>query len=322
MTYQNSAGAGGYVGHSDSGNNYRVVVLQKKCIEPLWESKSDYQIFSLLAERLGLKRSSLKAKPKKTGLKPCLKLAICPSIYPGRSLRKRAITSSTYRITISQRRPCAGSMKAGRAILRIQATPKKAPTKPHELGTYSGKIEFVSQSLLKHLPDDEESPPMPQYIPSWEGHESELAKKYPLQLITPHPRYSFHTHHDKNDPWLDEIPGHRVMKDGYAYLVVHIHTSDAENEALSTAISSNFTMTGAAVLGAAHVTERMKPGVVHSWCSSGKYDPMEPGKPGSVDRGGCMNLLTPERLNVKECSRYGTELLPDRSTEVGGLENG
>ena len=27
------------------------------------------------------------------------------------------------------------------------------------------------------------------YIESWEGHNSELAKKYPLQLITPHPRY-------------------------------------------------------------------------------------------------------------------------------------
>ena len=29
-----------------SGCNYRVIVRQKKCIEPLWESKSDYQIFA------------------------------------------------------------------------------------------------------------------------------------------------------------------------------------------------------------------------------------------------------------------------------------
>ncbi|MBA7666324.1 Pyrogallol hydroxytransferase large subunit [subsurface metagenome] len=50
------------------------------------------------------------------------------------------------------------------------------------------------------------------------------------------------------------------------------------------------------VLGVAQVTERMKPGVVHSYEGSGKYDPLEPGKPGSVDRGGCVNLLTPSRM--------------------------
>ena len=34
--------------------NHRVIVLQHKCIEPLGESKSDYQIFLGLAKRLGL----------------------------------------------------------------------------------------------------------------------------------------------------------------------------------------------------------------------------------------------------------------------------
>ena len=49
--------------------------------------------------------------------------------------------------------------------------PKRNTEKANELGTYSGKIEFVSQSLTKHLPDDKERPPMPRYIPSWEGPE-------------------------------------------------------------------------------------------------------------------------------------------------------
>ncbi len=33
--------------------NYRVVVLQKKCIEPLYESKSDYEIFHCLPKGWG-----------------------------------------------------------------------------------------------------------------------------------------------------------------------------------------------------------------------------------------------------------------------------
>ena len=53
------------------------------------------------------------------------------------------------------------------------------------------------------------------------------------------------------------------------------------------------------VLGIAVVTECVRPGVVHSYCSSGKYEPMEPGNPHSVDKGGCVNLLTPSRLMSK-----------------------
>ena len=34
--------------------NHRVILIQHKCIEPLGESKSDYQIFVELSKRLGL----------------------------------------------------------------------------------------------------------------------------------------------------------------------------------------------------------------------------------------------------------------------------
>ncbi len=78
------------------------------------------------------------------------------------------------------------------------------------------------------MPDDDERPPLPRYIPSWEGHTSELAEKYPLQLISPHPRFSFHTQHDIHVPWLSEIPGHRVIKGNYAWQVVRLHPVDAE----------------------------------------------------------------------------------------------
>jgi len=36
--------------------------------------------------------------------------------------------------------------------------------------------------------------------------------------------------------------------------------------------------------------------VIHCYASSGKYDPLEPGKAYSPDRGGCINLLTPIRM--------------------------
>ena len=47
------AGCLGYIPDSTCQVNHRVISLQKKCIEPLGESKSDYDIFALLAGKLG-----------------------------------------------------------------------------------------------------------------------------------------------------------------------------------------------------------------------------------------------------------------------------
>jgi anaerobic selenocysteine-containing dehydrogenase len=54
-----------------------------------------------------------------------------------------------------------------------------------------------------------------------------------------------------------------------------------------------------AVICAARLTERLKSGVIHCRQASAVYDPLgEPGK--SADRGGCVNLLTPKRMQTKK----------------------
>jgi anaerobic selenocysteine-containing dehydrogenase len=53
------------------------------------------------------------------------------------------------------------------------------------------------------------------------------------------------------------------------------------------------------VICVAHLTERLMPGVVHSYESSAVWAPL--GKVGkSVDRGGCVNLLSPSRTQIKK----------------------
>ena len=49
-----------------------------------------------------------------------------------------------------------------------------------------------------------------------------------MQLISPHPRWSFHTHYDKHESWLDDIPMHRVKINGYPYWPCRINPKDAE----------------------------------------------------------------------------------------------
>ncbi len=292
--------AGGYTVDASCGCNNRVLIRQQKCIEPLWESKSDYEIFTLLAEKLGRKEEYTEGKSELDWARAFFEISDVPKYISWEEFDKKGYfmfpIPDDYKPTPSLR-----WFYEGRECDTPDLNnPKRLTEKSKELGTVSGKIEFVSQSLTENFPDDEERPPMVRYIKSWEGHHTkELFSKYPLALLSPHPRFSFHTHYDKHTAWLNEIPGHRIMKDGYAYWPVRINPVDAETRGINNGDVVRMYNDRGQVLGVAKVTERVKPGVIHSYVSSSKYDPIEPGKPNSVDRGGCISLLTPSRMVSK-----------------------
>jgi anaerobic selenocysteine-containing dehydrogenase len=175
------------------------------------------------------------------------------------------------------------------------------------LETPSGKIEFFSQRLHRHFPEDPERPVVPHHIPSWEGKTSPLAERYPLQLITPHARYSFHTQHE-NVSWIRSIPLHRVHKEKYDYWPVQMHPCDAASRGIENGdLVKAYNDRGAVVL-IARITEKVRPGTVHS-VTAGGYDPIEPGEIGSLDRGGAVNLLMPSRLMSSNAPGQVTQCL-------------
>jgi len=128
-------------------------------------------------------------------------------------------------------------------------------------------------------------------------------EKYPLQLMTPHAKYSYHTQHDNKVSWLDDIPQHRIKKDGYAYWPMRMNPADAAARGIQDGDIVMVYNDRARVLGVALVTERCRPGLVHSYQAGAKYDPLEPGVAGSIDRGGCVNLLSHSRMTSKNA--YG-----------------
>jgi len=287
----------GYTQHASNGCNFRVIVRQQKCIEPLWESKSDYDIFSALAERLDFGEDFTEGKSDKDWAKVFFDISDLPDHISWEEFDKKGYyiinVPDDYEPTPSLRW-FAEERKCDTPDL---GNPKRTTNAANELGTYSGKIEFVSESLTKHTPDDQERPVMPRYIDSWEGHKSPLADKYPLQLLSPHPRFSFHTHYDKHTPSLDDIPGHRIKIDGYAYWPARLNPDDAEKRGIKDGdIVKLYNDRAKGVLCAAVVTGRVRPGVIHAYASSSVYDPFEPGEPNSIDRGGCVNMLTSSKL--------------------------
>ena len=165
------------------------------------------------------------------------------------------------------------------------------------LQTQSGKLEFECNSLKRF--NDPERPPIVKYEPSWEGpHSGEMFERYPLQMLTPHSKYSFHTQGDGKDSFLLNIEDHRVKVGGYYYWIMRMNAQDAAERGIKKHDLVKVYNDRGAVICAALPTQRLPRGVCHGYKSSAIYDPMgEPGK--SVDRGGCLNLLTPERSQTK-----------------------
>jgi anaerobic selenocysteine-containing dehydrogenase len=188
---------------------------------------------------------------------------------------------------------------------RVRDTSDWGPAPSDQVGlkglqTQSGKIEFVSNSLKRfeeNTGGDPERPVMgPQYIRSWEGHHTDaLYGKYPLQMVSPHPRFSFHTMGDSKESWLNEVKDHRVLVGGHRYWIMRLNTNDASARGVKDGdLVRAFNDRGSVIL-AAQVTERVPPGTVHSYESCADYLPL--GTPGeSSERAGCVNVLTSKRF--------------------------
>ncbi|MFO1466403.1 MAG: molybdopterin-dependent oxidoreductase [Steroidobacteraceae bacterium] len=292
------AGCGGYGHHNHNQLNHRVIVMQAKCIEPLGESKSDYQIFLELAGRLGLSAYFGEAKNE---------LLWCRDVYLGSDLPKAMSWKKFLRkgyYVVPPEHEAANRTQVGWrwfAEGRKKDLPEPAPL-PSEYGeeyldglqTQSGKFEFAPTSL-ETFAIDPERPAVNRYIPSWEGRQTQgLYERYPLQLISPHPRYSFHTQSDAKDSVIDDIPEHRVCIDGFHYWVVRLNREDAARRSIAEHDLVRLYNDRGAVICAATLTERVLPGVVHAYTSAAIYEPV--GEPGNMaDRGGCINTLTPKR---------------------------
>ncbi len=296
------ANCSGYIADSYTQVNHRVISLQKKCIEPLGESKSDYEIFSMLSEKLGFKQAFTEGgKTELDWVKQLFHATDLPKHISWEDFCEKGY----YVVPMPEEKKSTPGMRWF-AEDKIRDTPDWGPHPETQaefgkgLQTISGKIEFECSSLLRFDPDDEERPPIPKYIHSWEGHHTkELYDKFPLQLISPHPRFSFHTVGDAKGSWINEIEDHRILKDdGYYYWIIRINTKDADRRGLKDEELVEVFNDRGRVLCAAKITERVPPGTVHSYESSAEYDPL--GKPGeSIDRAGCINLLTPSRYITK-----------------------
>jgi trimethylamine-N-oxide reductase (cytochrome c) len=296
------AGLGGYAHHGQMQLNHRVIVFQHKCIEPLGESMSDYEIFNGICKRLGLSAYFSEGMTELDWVKRQFDASDLSKVIKWKDFLKKG-----YYVVPAEKE----ALRAPTAYRWFYEGRLKDVPEPHPMvadykefrkgiQTQTGKIEFECSSLKRFDAEDPERPPIVKYNPSFEGpHAADLYAKYPLQLLTPHPRYSFHTQGDGKDSFLNDIEDHRVLVDGYYYWVIRLNPNDAAKRGIKHHDLVKVYNDRGGVICAAHVTSRLPEGVAHGYESSANYDPLgEPGK--SLDRGGCLNLLSPKRSQIKK----------------------
>ena len=231
---------------------------QNKVIEPLYESKSHYDIAKGLASTFGV--SEFGEKSEEEWIEEVAKG--CKGLDDFDEFQKTGIFKTD---------PPEPHVSFKEQIEDPENNPFPTP---------SGKIEIYSQQVadLKNPL----LPPIPKYIETWESRNDPLSEKYPLQLITSHFGRRAHSQFD-NIPWLTELDKQ----------VVGINSEDAKTRGIIDGDMVRVYNDRGQVVIPAKVTEKILPGVVDipqgAW-----YQPDKD----QIDRGGCANTLTIDRLTA------------------------
>lgn len=297
--------SGGYALHGYSTVNHRVIALQHKCIEPLGESRSDYDIFTAILERLGLGGVFTEGGSELEWVKRVFDSSDLPNHVSWADFCRKG-----YYI-VPPEKPELRAPVDMRWFAEDQ--PKDVP-EPHPLPsqfaeqfgkglqTPSGKLEFIPEILKRHTQDNPERPALNRYIPSWEGMQTvDLAARYPLQLIATHSRFSFHTFSDGKNSYTNRIPDHRVRIAGHDFWLLRISADDASERGISHHDLVKVFNDRGVVICAADVSTLVVPGVVKSAEASAEFQLVEVAGE-TVEIGGCMNLLTPDRPQTQGTS--------------------
>jgi len=264
---------------------YEMLVYEGQCVEPVGESKSDFEAVCEVARKLDLFEQLTKGMTIEDRVQLGFMNSGVETMVSYEEFREKE-----YFVVSS----APGWQERVPGYRAFADDPEVDP-----LLTPTGKLEFYSEGLAAHFPDDEERAP----IPRWVSHTDKLqerqylprAKDYPYLLVSNHPRWRIHANLD-DISWLREIETCKVRgKDGYLYEPIWINPADAGNLGIRHGDIVELHNERGGVLGGAYITERIMPGAVYQ-DHGARCDYIIPFK---LDRGGANNLIAPSEVASK-----------------------
>jgi trimethylamine-N-oxide reductase (cytochrome c) len=280
------------VTNTRQGTQHHSVNIQAKAIEPVGESKSDYEVVLEIAKKLGKEKEFSEGKTIQD-----LQKQVFNNMELEKFISWDEFEEKQYMVL-----PTAENWREDVVGLRpFYEDPENNP-----LPTPTGKLEFYSQRIADHYPDDKERPPIPKWIEKSAMHDERIsswrANAYPLLLMSNHGRWRVHSQAD-DIPWSREVITCKVKGwDGYLYEPCWIHPRDAEARGIAMGDIVMVHNERGAVLCGARVWERVRPGVAYV-DHGARHDPVIPGK---LDRGGAINTISGDWITSKRCVGQAT----------------
>lgn len=268
------------------------IMIQDKAIEPIGESKSDFEIVVEVAKKVDLEEE----------LTQGLTVAEMQERIWHHMGGEKLVTWAELKEKKYWMYSTAEDWESDPPGFRLfYEDPEN-----HRLGTKSGKLEFYSEALAVRFPDDKERGPIPKWIERSGMHDERLsssrAKAYPLLLMSNHGRWRVHSQCD-DITWTREVGTCKVLgRDGYKYEPVWMHPSEAERRNIAHGDIVKIFNERGIVLAGAYVTERLRPGVVYI-DHGARADSI---KVGEIDRGGAINTISPDGIISENCVGQAT----------------
>jgi len=276
-------------------------IHRPKVIQPMGESKSDFQIFTELTERLGGEQFGKAYNPKANR-----------DYFHVDDNVDEAYLREWWNTKVMHHQHVDMSWEEfkQRGVYKFKLSrPHVAFQDQIEMGipfqTPSGKIEILCTELA-HISDWTRTkygahiPSIPKWIEPWESLNSPKTSKYPFHLISPHPRWRTHSIFH-NCSWLQETYEQEVT----------VNASDAKKLGLKTGDIVEVWNDRGKVVVPVYATERCMPGVlvIHegAW-----MDLDENG----VDRAGNPDFLTLDEPSPAGSFAYNTVLCNIKKTNL------
>ena len=281
-------------------------IHRPKVIEPLGESKTDFQVFTELAYRLEALDPSLRGFGQRYNPRADR------SYFRSGDAVDEAYLRAWWEARVMKyqgvQMPWETFKKHGIYKFRLEQ-PHVAFREQIEKGvpfqTPSGRIEIFSTQLAnirdwRRTQYGHEIPYIPKWIEPFESLNHPKARQFPFHLITPHPRERTHSIYH-NIPWLRETCTQEVT----------IAAADARRLGIRTGDTVEvFNDRGKCVLPA-YVTERCMPGVAVIY--EGAWMDRDAN---GVDRAGNPDFLTADEPSPAGAFAYNTILVDIRKTTL------
>jgi trimethylamine-N-oxide reductase (cytochrome c) len=291
------------VTNTRQGTQHHSVILLNKAIEPVGESKSDYEAVLEVAKKMGKGDEFTEGKTIKD-----LQQEVFNNMNLDQLISWEKFEENQYVVL-----PTAEDWEEDVVALRpFYDDPEKNP-----LPTPTGKLEFYSARIAEHYPDDKERPPIPKWIEKSAMHDERIsswrANAYPLLLMSNHGRWRVHSQAD-DISWSHEAPTCKVRGwDGYLYEPCWLHPSEAHKRGIQHGDIVMVHNERGAVLCGAYVKERVMPGVAYV-DHGARHDPITD----KLDRGGAINTISGDWITSKRCVGQATSGYLVEVTRVTG----